>query len=396
MKAKIKVPATHSTTAVSKEEELIKTLQSEMFTVIDIETSGYAPEKGSEIIEVAAVKIIRGRVVDTYDTLVQPRGRVPAKITQITGIKNEDLAGQPLIEKVLPELFHFIGDGPVVAHNASFEERFLNHYFKRSGYQLQNEWVCTMKLFRKLYPERKKMGLGATLMDLTEHYGVDFGEEDHHRALPDTIATADAFLEMRKEFIEPELIQEELLLDTDDIANFTPKPLNEVSKFNFVSVRYWEKNFNAKRDQWARRLYIHFSSTDNVTGTVYYDLYSKEYIVQSCQNKFTKEDKPINLNAFKYLLLEHLEVDDIQTYLKELGVFKKAQEMFKARVKDKMTFLYSIFPDAKDIHYNEHVKGEIPYDVFGIELEDEQKTLLVTNEKRGSKYRYFETPEDIK
>lgn len=396
MKAKIKVPVSDAMSPMTEEDELKESILGEMFTVIDIETSGYAPAKGSEIIEVAAVKIKRGRVVDTYDTLIQPRNKIPNKITQITGITNEDLVGQPIVEKVLPELFDFIGSSTLVAHNSSFEERFLDHYFRRSGYQLQNKWICTMKVFRKLYPERKKMGLGATLMDLTEHYGIDFGEEDHHRALPDTLATADAFLEMRKEFMEPDLIQQELLLDTDDVSDFVPKPLDEITQFEFASVRYWEKNFNAKRDQWARRLYIHFASPDDVTGTVYYDLYSKSFIVQSCQNKFTKEDKAISLHAFKYSLLQYLEVDSIKTYLKELGVFKRAQKMFKERIKDKLRFVNELHEEAVSVTYKEHIKGEIPYDVFVVEQEDKVFDLLVTNEKRGSKYRHFLTKEEIK
>lgn len=394
MPAKIKVPVNQTTALQSEDERYEELMTSESFTVIDIETTGYSPSKGSEIIEVAAVKIIRGREVNTMSTMIEPRNPVPNNISQITGIKQSDLKGQPTIEKIIPELYHFIGNSVIVAHNASFEERFLKHFFRRSGYSLENEWICTMKLFRRLYPERKKMGLSAKLEDLTEFYGINFTAEEHHRALPDTQVTSDAFLEMRKEVLDNDVIQEELLLNTD-IEEHSIRPLDEVTQFNIVNVNYWEKNFNKKRDQWARRLYIHFNSPDDVTGEVYYDLYSKSFIVQRCQNKFTREEKPINMRSFEHALINYLGTDSVQSYLKDQGIFRRAQKMFKDRIKDKLIFTKNLYPEG-EVRYIEHVKAEIPYDVFDITVEEHTFNLFVTNEKRGSKYRFFDTPEKIK
>ena len=366
----------------------------EVFTVIDIETTGLAPNKGGEIIEVAAVKVIRGRVVDTMDTLIMPRNRITGKTTQITGIENEDVQGMPPVERVLPELFHFIGNSVIVAHNAIFEERFLDYYMKRSGYKLTNDWLCTMKFFRHLHPERKQMKLGAKLTDLTDFYGVSFSSAEHHRALPDTMATAEAFLEMRKEVLDSEYIQDELMLDTDVDERYV-RPTDDVTRFKFGNVSYWEKNYNKKRDQWARRLYIRFTSPEDVHGEVYYDLYSKTFIVQRCENKFTREEKTISMPAFEHALLTHLGVDSVTTYLKNQGVFRKVQRMFKNRVKDKEDFINNLYPDS-EVKYIEHVKGEIPYDIFEVTTDEDTIIQLVTNEKRGSKYRYFSTPEEIK
>src|SRR5690625_3934279 len=117
------------TDAIKKE---IEQLKNPHFVVIDIETTGFSPDKGGRIIEIAAVRVVHGVIKDKFHTLVDPQLKIPAKITRLTGITNEDVKGQPTAIKVLPELYRFIGDGVVVCHNLSFDwNRFLLRGFEQ-------------------------------------------------------------------------------------------------------------------------------------------------------------------------------------------------------------------------------------------------------------------------
>lgn len=369
-------------------------LDEAVFVVLDIETSGFSPDKGAEIIELAAVKIVRGRVVDTMEHLIEPSRPISAQITNITNITNDMLKGQKDINTVLEEFAEFSGDSTLVAHNDVFEKRFLNYYYKKIGIHLDNNWVCTMRLFNYLYPERKKLSLGSKLHDLTKHYNIVFDQETQHRALPDTEATALAFLEMRKEVFGDKYIQKELNMDTNVTLGAMVNP-HSVTNFNITSVRYWEKCFNKKRDDWARRVYIHFYSDHSVRGTVFYDLYTKSFQVQSVANAYTKEDIPINLDLFEKELLDYLKIDSMKEYLVKEGVFKRVQRQFLERINDKKDFVKKEFV-SNEVIYIGHTKAEVPYDTFEIRNSDKSTNIYVTNEKRGSRYKYHNNPKDIK
>lgn len=377
---------------LSKDDEFIHLAKQDSYTVIDIETSGLSPKVGGEIIELAAVKVIRGRVVDTYDTLIQPENPIYKKTTQITGITNQDLKGQPSLHEAIDRLVAFMGSSTLVAHNAAFEQLFLNHAFKQFGYAPKNEWLCTMKLFRYLYPERKKLKLGAKLDDATEFYGISFTEEEHHRALPDTKVTAEVLLEMRKELLDADYIQAELLQDT----HYEEEVIEEdkVDTFYITNARYWEKCYNKKRDKWARRLYVNFSSEGRITGSVYYDLYAKSWVVKECQDKLTKETFPVDLKKLEEAFLEKVDAPSVRGYLKRQGVFKKARRYLDERTKDKASFVRTAYPGAAVGHegYN---KATIPYDVFIVKENKEHRVVYVTNEKRGSRYRLFDAVDAI-
>lgn len=392
MPAKLKVkPKSTQKTAVKTTEPLEKLSEAEVFTVIDIETTGLSPKTGGQIVEVAAVKVIRGRIVGEYATLIDPLTPLPKKTTQITGIEPSDVKGQPTLDQVIPELVEFMGSSVLVAHNARFETLFLNDAFSQFGYAPKNKWLCTMKLFRQMFPERKKMGLSSKLDDLTQHYGINFTEAEHHRALPDTIATAKAFLEMRKELLPPEVIEQELLLDTD-VAHDVIED-EKIEEFHFTSANYWEKCYNKKRDTWARRFYVGFTSSSRVVGSVYYDLYTKQWVVQSCEDKLTKETRVVDVKEMERQLLVKLRADSMHAHLKRLGVFKSIKTFMLKRSTDKITFLETIYPEQNIKHIG-YKKNDVPYDIFRIkDSQNEERYVFVTNEKRGSKYKWF-TSED--
>lgn len=154
------------------------------YVVVDIETTGFSPKLGCKIIEVGAVRVVDGVVVDRLSQLIDPEVTIPQKITDITGISNSMVVGMPKADVVLPELHRFIGDSVVVAHNAKFDwNTFLVHCFNELGIYVENEVVCTLNLSKRLIQaENHKLGT------LCEKLGISL--ENAHRAVNDAEATA--------------------------------------------------------------------------------------------------------------------------------------------------------------------------------------------------------------
>ena len=119
------------------------------FCVLDIETTGFSPQRDA-IIEIAVIRretedgVRRERVLNE---LVRPAGNIPKRIRELTGITNEMVADADAIDEVLSRVATFVGDTPIVAHNAHFDRRFLEHNARLMGMTFAgNEWVCTMRM----------------------------------------------------------------------------------------------------------------------------------------------------------------------------------------------------------------------------------------------------------
>jgi DNA polymerase-3 subunit epsilon len=154
------------------------------FVVTDTETTG-TKAKTNRIIEIGAVKLTDGEVVDRFQQLVNPQRSVPSRITKLTGITTGMVFEAPTIDEVLPEYLDFLGDDILAAHNLPFDERFLNRELERTGRRaLENETLCTLRLARRLLPGLNSKGLTR----LAQFYGVDV--DGRHRALGDAEATA--------------------------------------------------------------------------------------------------------------------------------------------------------------------------------------------------------------
>jgi len=153
--------------------------------VIDFETTGLSPEFGDRTIEVGAVLISGNRIVDRFQSLMNPEMRVSNFIEGYTGITNTMLSTAPTIRDVMDQLKAFIGQHHLVAHNASFDSRFLDAEFKRISHTRTNEFACSMLASRRLYPDAPNHRL-ETLVRFKnlKTDGV------HHRALADAEMTA--------------------------------------------------------------------------------------------------------------------------------------------------------------------------------------------------------------
>lgn len=163
------------------------------FVVVDTETTGLIPTL-DKIIEIAAVKVVNGRICEEFFTMINPGIFVPIEITNITGITSDMLSGAPDFGPVAVKFLDFIGaDSVFVAHNVAFDRDFVNVALSGRGYEpLMNPYLCTMEFAKYLHPHLSKYGLGP----LAEVFGIDLPQA--HRAIHDARATAHLLLKFLK------------------------------------------------------------------------------------------------------------------------------------------------------------------------------------------------------
>jgi DNA polymerase-3 subunit epsilon len=155
------------------------------FCVVDLETTGGRPGADT-IIEIGAYRMVGRRLVESFETLVRPRGLIPRFVSGLTSITNEMVAAAPSIESVLPRFREFLGDSVLVAHNASFDYSFLDFEFRRLfGIGLRNPVLCTLRMARRMLPSLKRRRLDL----LAEHFGLSTA--GRHRGLGDARMAAE-------------------------------------------------------------------------------------------------------------------------------------------------------------------------------------------------------------
>lgn len=158
-------------------------------TILDFETTGLSPHCGDRIIEVGAVAVADGRIVDRFQSLMNPGMPVSAFIENYTGISNRMLESAPTIAEVMPQLIEFLGAHPLVAHNAAFDQRFLDAECARIGQTRRQPMACSMLLARRVYPAAP----GHSLEALARYKRLP-SDGVHHRALADAEMTAHLWL----------------------------------------------------------------------------------------------------------------------------------------------------------------------------------------------------------
>ena len=156
------------------------------FVVFDIETTGFSSVT-NHIIEIGAVKVENGKIVDRFSTYVNPQEPIPYRITKLTTITDADVMDAPTIDQVLPEFFAFCEGCVLVAHNASFDIGFIKENARRLGLPYAYTHVDTLAMARVLLPQLAKF----TLDHVAKTVGVSL--ENHHRAVDDAEATAEIF-----------------------------------------------------------------------------------------------------------------------------------------------------------------------------------------------------------
>ncbi|MDE5940101.1 MAG: PolC-type DNA polymerase III [Lachnospiraceae bacterium] len=159
------------------------------FVVFDIETTGFSPTK-NRIIEIGAVKVSGGKIVERFSTFVDPLVPIPFEIEKLTGITDDMVMGAEQIDTVLPQFLDFCGGCILVAHNAQFDMGFIMENCDMQGISHDFTYVDTLGIARILLKGQKKHTLDAVAKTL----GVSL--ENHHRAVDDAEATAEIFVKL--------------------------------------------------------------------------------------------------------------------------------------------------------------------------------------------------------
>lgn len=180
------------------------------YAVIDFETTGLSPGHGARPTEIAVV-IVRGdQIVDRYQSLMNPGTPIPYDIQSLTGITNAMVRTAPSIAEVMRNAAEFVGNLPLVAHNAAFDRKFWEHSLLGLQTSFKPMFICSLLLARRLFPDAPNHKL-ATLARALELPNTG----RYHRALADAEATAYLLLQFKQELMRRfglSVMQPELLM----------------------------------------------------------------------------------------------------------------------------------------------------------------------------------------
>ncbi|HET9526167.1 MAG TPA: exonuclease domain-containing protein [Pyrinomonadaceae bacterium] len=171
-----------------RQSRLLKDLD---FVVVDVEATG-AKTPPNRLIELGAYRIRDGRIVEKFQSLVNPEIPIPRFVASLTGISNEMVKRAPVFAELVPQWLDFVSDSVLIAHNSNFDTNFLNHEISRvyPGHRMVNPHVCTVKLSRRVLPEL----LNHRLDTIADHFSIPI--VSRHRAGCDALATAEIFIQL--------------------------------------------------------------------------------------------------------------------------------------------------------------------------------------------------------
>lgn len=205
------------------------------YICFDLETTGLSPEK-DEIIEIGAVKVIEGKVVDRFMRFVKPDTPISDMVTGITGITNEMVADAGPTDRIIFDFLQFCEDYPVLGHNLMFDYRFMCRYAGKYYMDFEKKGLDTLKIARKVLPELSSRSLES----LCEHYGII--NASAHRAYYDALATAKIYQTLKHYYSENHealFVPESLKIKQKKVQPATNRQkeyLNELIKYHKISI----------------------------------------------------------------------------------------------------------------------------------------------------------------
>ncbi len=170
---------------------------SNSYIVFDFETTGLSPSVGDRTIEVGAVLVENGKIIDKFQALMNPGKKIPSFIESYTGITNSMLLSAPSNSVTMTNLFRFIGKTPLIAHNASFDKKFLEHELNLIGKKATQPMACSLLVARRLYQDAPNH----KLKTLIEFNNIKVSG-NFHRALADAEMTAHLWMKMQEDLIQ--------------------------------------------------------------------------------------------------------------------------------------------------------------------------------------------------
>jgi DNA polymerase-3 subunit alpha (Gram-positive type) len=205
-------------------------LSSQTYVVFDLETTGTSP-KYDDIIEIGAVKLENGQIIDTFYSLVKPNTEISRIAKKVTGITEDMLKDAPTITEIWPKFKKFIQDSVLVAHNADFDYSFL----KAIDPKLDISYLDTLRMSRAVQPNRKRHGLAA----LAKQFKI--GEFKHHRADEDAKVLAQIFLKLLEKAYKKEV--------------FSAQELNKLGEENVIDRKTYTLTVVVKNQTGLKNLY---------------------------------------------------------------------------------------------------------------------------------------------
>ncbi|MFA9377573.1 MAG: PolC-type DNA polymerase III [Lachnotalea sp.] len=205
------------------------------YIALDLETTGLNP-KYAKILEIGAVKIINGKVVDTYDKMVNARTHLSKEIVHLTGITEEMMSQGEETEIAIKELLEFCEDYILLGHNILFDYSFVKKCAINNQLHFEKSAIDTLKLARKFLPYIEKRSLEY----LCEYYQID--HVDKHRAYCDALATSDLYQILAEEYYdgnEGDFHPYRLSYQVKKEGSITPRQknyLNDLTKYHKISV----------------------------------------------------------------------------------------------------------------------------------------------------------------
>ena len=199
------------------------------YIVFDIETTGFSSIR-DRIIEIGAVKVVNGKIVDRFSTFVNPQRPIPFEITNLTSITDEMVMESPAIDVILPKFLEFVGDGVLVAHNAGFDVGFIEQNCRNLGLNDHFVYADTVALARVLLPTLSKYKLNVVAKAL------NISLENHHRAVDDAGATAEIFVK----FVE--MLKKDNITTLKEVNNYGDRNVNAIRKMPTHHIIILAKN----------------------------------------------------------------------------------------------------------------------------------------------------------
>lgn len=327
------------------------------YVSFDIETTGFSPIT-NEIIEIGAVLVSNGMIVDEFHTLVQPTQPVPFDITLITGITNEMLSDAPRLDDILCDFLAFIGDYPLVGHNVGFDVNFVYDGATRClGHGIDNIHVNTIRLAKPAAPDLPNYKLGTVL----KYFGIE--NESAHRALSDAKATYQLYEKLKQctwgGTVLPysaafggytyENVFESIKYIVDDTEPNVELKINKnyASIYMFGSVAF-EIHIN------SRSRYI---DTDNASAEEYVNLVPNAYVSAVGGYRFPIASAPENVCAIEDMIRA---VYDAHAALMRGEPFGCCNDF--ERCSDALECLHKLDPDYSGCYYRKNLEaGRIFY-----------------------------------
>ena len=211
------------------------------YTVIDLEMTGLHP-KSDKVIEIGAIKVKNGKIIDTYAMMVNPMMVIPQRITELTGITNEEVSRGEDMDVAMAGLLRFIDGEELVGQNITFDYSFIKQWAINKRIPLEVKAYDTLKLARQLLPVEQPKNLEA----LCEYFGIN--RENAHRALDDAEETRQIFEKLMdwaiekndEKLLEPRLLQYKAKRQTPATAHQKERLREYREAHNITDPINWE------------------------------------------------------------------------------------------------------------------------------------------------------------